>query len=107
MYNDYSGPVRAHVKPHVKPPPGKTKIPSYNTDMLQELQKKADELEELGVLAKPEDLGIVVQHASPSLLVKEGNKRRLVTTFNDLSPYVRIPSSSIKKIVQVKIHYKN
>lgn len=62
--------------------------------MLQELQKKADELEELGILAKPEDLGITVQHASPSLLIREGAKRRLVTTFNDLSPYVRIPPTA-------------
>ena len=96
VYNDYSGPVRAHVNiGPVKPPPRKTRIPSYSTELLQELQTAADELEELGVLAKPEDLGITVQHASPSLLLREGpNKRRMVTTFNDLSPYIRIPPTA-------------
>ena len=96
LYNDHSGPVRAHVDiGPVKPRPRKTKIPSYSTELLQELQSAADELEELGVLQKPEDLGIIVQHASPSLLLREGpNKRRLVTTFNDLSPYIRIPPTS-------------
>ena len=96
LYNDYSGPLRAHVDiGPVKPRPRKTKIPSYSTELLQELQSAADDLEDLGVLQKPEDLGIVVQHASPSLLLREGpNKRRLVTTFNDLSPYIRIPPTS-------------
>ena len=96
VYNDYSGPVRAHVNiGPVKPPPRKTRIPSYSTELLQELQAAADELEELGILRKPEDLGITVQHASPSLLLREGpNKRRMVTTFNDLSPYIRIPPTA-------------
>ena len=85
VYNDYSGPVRAHVNiGPAKPPPRKTKIPSYNTETLQELQKEFDELEESGIIGIPEELGINVQHASPSLLIREGDKRRLVTTFNDL-----------------------
>ena len=64
VYNDYSGPVRAHVNiGPLKPPPRKTKIPSYNTETLQELQKEFDELEESGIIGIPEELGINVQHA--------------------------------------------
>lgn len=93
VYNDYSGAVRAHLNFGTeKPPPFKPKLPFYNTQNLQQLQLEADKLEELGVLARPEDLGITVQHASPSFLVKKpdgGN--RFVTAFNSLSPYVRLP----------------
>ncbi len=35
-----------------------------------QLQEKMDELESMGVLARPEDLDITVEHVSPSFLVK-------------------------------------
>jgi len=41
----------------------------YNHANLQQLQIEADKLEEMGVLAKPEDVG--VQFVSPSFLVKK------------------------------------
>ena len=50
----------------------------------------ADQLEGLGVLGKPEDYGITVQHVSPSFLVKDARSRktRFVTAFNNnLSAY--------------------
>ena len=96
VYNDFSGAVRAHINiGPIQPPPRKAKLPLYNTQNLQLLQQEADKLEELGVLAKPEDLGITVQHASPSFLVKKSSGgQRFVTAFNSLSPYVRIPPTA-------------
>ena len=44
-----------------------------------------DELEDLGVLAKPEDVGVKVEYVSPSFLVKKGDHDfRLVTAFNTI-----------------------
>ena len=64
-------------------------------ESLQELQREFDILEDMDVVKPPEEMGVVVQHASPSLLIKEGpEKRRLVTTFNDFSPYIRIPPTA-------------
>ena len=48
----------------------------------------------LGVLSKPEDVGINVRFVSPSFLVKNPDGR--VTTFNNLSQYVRLtPTATI------------
>ena len=97
-YNDKSGRIRAHVNiGPVEPPSRKGKLPCYNRSNLQELQKEADILEELGVLAKPEDLGVQVKFVSPSFLVrKPDGSSRFVTAFNNLSPYVRLlPTATI------------
>ena len=76
------------------PPPKKTKLPFYRSTDLQLLQDEADKLEVLGVLAKPEDVGIEVKHASPSFLRgKPAGGHRFVTAFNELADYVRIPPS--------------
>ena len=54
------------------------------------LQEKFDELEHLGIIARPEDLGITVLHSSPSFLVKKKKDgHRLVTSFVELSKYIR------------------
>ena len=61
------------------------------------LQEEADKLEKLGVLAKPEDLGINVQFVSPSFLAKKpSGEFRFVRAFNDLGQYTKIlPTASI------------
>ena len=51
----------------------KARLPSYNTQKLRLLQEKMNELEDLGVLARPEDVGVEVQYVSPSFLVKNGD----------------------------------
>ena len=62
-----SGTIRANMNMGpVEPPPRKGKIPLYNHSNLQQLQLEADKLEELGVLAKPEDVGVDVKFVSPS-----------------------------------------
>ena len=58
---------------NVIPPPHKGKLPFYNHSNLQALQEEADKLEAMGFLAKPADVGIDVQYASPSFLVMKPN----------------------------------
>ena len=75
----------------VEPPTQKGKLPFYNQTNLQQLQEEADKLEKLGVLAKPEDVGVNVKFVSPSFLVKKPDGGiRFVTAFHNLSKYVRL-----------------
>ena len=56
-FQGYSGPVKANVNMGpVQPPQRKGKMPLYNTNNLDELQNKFDELERLGVFRKPEKM---------------------------------------------------
>ena len=96
VYNGHSGNVKAYIDMGPVPPPAtKPKMPCYNQSTMKALQEEADRLEALGVLVKPEDIGVKVRHASPSFLVKkpEGEGFRLVTAFNQLGSYVRFPPS--------------
>ena len=95
-YNDKSGRLRAHITfGPVLPPSRKLHAPCYGKDNLQILQNKFDELEAQGVFARPEDVGVVVQHVSPSFLVRKSNGGgyRLVTAFTSLGEYIKpLPS---------------
>ena len=96
-YNDSSGVIRANINfGKSLPPPRKGRLPFYNQANLCLLQEEADKLEKLGVLAKPEDVGVHVQYVSPSFLVKKPQGGyRFVTAFNELSQYTHIlPSVS-------------
>ena len=95
-YNGNSGPYKANlVFGPVLPPPSKPCLPFYNQGDLQSLQAKADELEDFGVLAKPEDVGVDVLHASPSFLTKKSDGSwRFVTSFVQLGQFVKVPPSS-------------
>ena len=53
-----------------------------------ELQKKFDMLEEVGVFAKPEQVGVTVEYLNSSFLVKKPNGgRRLATAFGEVGQY--------------------
>ncbi len=90
-YNGASGPFIGDIKfGNVEPPASKTKVPFYNQCDLRQLQIEADKLEDLGVLVKPEDLGLDVKFASPSFLrTKPCGGLRFVTDFNELGQYTR------------------
>ena len=96
VYNGYSGNVKAYIDMGpVPPPPNKPKMPLYKQSDQQSLQGEFDKLEKGGIVAKPEDIGVKVRHASPSFLVKKPDGSfRLVTAFNQLGQYVRYPPSS-------------
>ena len=78
----------------VEPPAQKGRLPQYQRKDLEQLQMKIDELESLGVLAKPEDVDVIVEHVSPSFLVKKpGGSTRLVTAFTHIASYTKpLPS---------------
>ena len=54
----------------VEPPERKGRLPQYARNKLVELPKKFDQLEELGVSKRPDDVGISIEYLNPSLLVK-------------------------------------
>lgn len=74
----------------VQPPQRKGRVPQYARDKLVELQQKFDDLENLGVFHKPEELGITVEYLNPSFLVKKSSGGfRLVTAFADVGRYTK------------------
>lgn len=90
-YNGALGPLQAvvHMGP-VQPPQRKGRVPMYARDKLVELQAKFDELEAVGVFAKPEDIGVNVEYLNPSFLVKKpSGGHRLVTSFGEVARYAK------------------
>ncbi|KAJ8031141.1 hypothetical protein HOLleu_27776 [Holothuria leucospilota] len=71
-YNGFAGKFEAVVNMGpTLPPQRKGRLPLYNANKLKELQRKFDELETLGVFARPEDVGVNVEYVNPSFLVKK------------------------------------
>ena len=96
-YNDRSGRIRAHLTMGpVPPPPRKGQLPLYNQEKFDVLQNEADKLEEIGVIGRPEVLGVNVKHVSPSFLVNkpETGTYRFVTAFTELAQYIRLPPTA-------------
>ena len=96
-YNGASGPYKASIGlGPSRPPPTKPMLPLYPQTNMVALQEEADKLEALGVLGRPEDLGIEVKFTSPSFLVnKPDGTYRFVTAFNELGHYTTVlPTSS-------------
>ena len=72
----------------VEPPQQKDRLPQYARGKLVELQEKFDQLEELHVFKRPEDVGVSVEYLNPSFLVKKpSGGSRLVTAFADVGRY--------------------
>ena len=85
-YNHAFGKFEAVVNmDNDKPPQRKGKLPQYKRDKLTTVQEHFDKLEGLGVLAKPESIGINVEYLNPSFLVKKSDDNlRLVTGFTEV-----------------------
>ena len=91
-YNGYYGYVDNSINFSTPPPPSiRARLPKYSHEMLDILGKKMDKLEEWGVLAKPEDIGVVPEFVLPSMLTpkNEGNEWRLVTDFTALNIHIK------------------
>jgi hypothetical protein len=91
-YNGQAGPFKAVVNMGpVKPPQRKGRVPQYARKNLEELQNKFDELLQLGVFKRPEDISVVAEYINPSFLVtkKNGISKRLVTAFADVGRYCK------------------
>ena len=105
-YNDASGKVRARVNlGKVVPPTRKLQSPRYDKNNLDLLQDKFDQLEALGVFARPENVNVVVEHVSISFLVKKANGGfRLVTAFTSLGPYCKtlpVTMSTVDEVLRM------
>ena len=69
-YNNSYGDVDCSMDFYSKPPPAvKARLPNYSTDKLKIMGEQMDKMEEMGVLAKPEDVGVIPTFVVPSLLV--------------------------------------
>ena len=90
-YNGYSGKLKARILfGSTAPPAKKLHAPTYSNQNLQLLQEKFDMLEAEGVLGRPEDHGVTVEHVSASFLVRKNSGGfRLVTAFTALSSYTK------------------
>lgn len=89
LYNGASGKIEASVNVGpTLPPQRKGRIPCYNRATLVELQEKCDELENAGVLSRPEDLNVHVEYLNTSFLVRKPNGgSRFVTSFGEVAKY--------------------
>lgn len=94
----------------VQAPQRKGRVSQYSKNQLDTLQQKSDELENIGVFKRPEDVGITVEYVNPSFLIKKPNGSfRLVTAFADVAWYSKpqpslMPDidSTLRQIVQWK-----
>lgn len=87
-YNGAFGPFEAKVNMGpLESPQRKARLPQYSRNRLVELQQKFDELEQLGVFNRPEDIGVSVEYLNPSLLKKSNGGSRLVTAFGEIGQY--------------------
>ena len=67
-YNGAVGDIHGTVNiGAVQPPQRRGHLHQYNRQRLSELQSKFDELEALGVVRKPEDVGVAVEYVHPLL----------------------------------------
>ncbi|CAG2208159.1 unnamed protein product [Mytilus edulis] len=73
-YNGAVGALEAKVNMGpVQPPQRKGRIPQYQKTQLVTLQEKFNELEDIGVFKKTEDIGVTVEYLNPSFLIKKPN----------------------------------
>jgi hypothetical protein len=102
-YNGYSGRIEAVVNMGATlPPQRKGRLPQYNRNTFDELQQKFDDLEEAGVFAKPEDVGITVEYLNISFLVKKpSGGHRLVTSFGEVANYCKPQPSLMPSVDKV------
>ena len=110
-YNGAVGALEAVVNMGpCQPPQHKGRLPQYPHDKMVLLQRAMDDLETIGVLRKPEELGISVEYVNPSFLIKKPNGTyRLVTAFADVGRYTKpqpslMPDvdSTLRRIAQWK-----
>ena len=88
-YNGKFGECKAYINMGPTQPPQRSgRLPLYSAKDLNLFQAKCDELEEIGVLADPEKLGIYIEYLNFSFLVsKPDGSHRFVTDFGDVGRY--------------------
>ena len=97
-YNGYYGLMDNSIQ-FTSPPAPNTKIyqPNYSEELKQKQADLMDTLISYGVLARPEDVGVIPQVVSPSLLIPklDPGEYRCVTDFSYINKFIRkYPSTS-------------
>ena len=107
-YNGHSGPLEVVINMGAsKPPQRKGRLPQYNDNTKQEMQKICDELEGT-VLLKPEEVGVTCEYLNPSFLVKKSSgRKRLVTAFSEVGTYAKPQPALMPDINSVLRHIGN
>ena len=91
-YNNFYGDVDCSIDFCSSPPPSvKARLPNYSHEKLKIMGNLMDKMENMGVLAKPEDVGVSPSFVVPSLLVPKAEKDewRLVSDFTPLNNHIR------------------
>ena len=91
-YNNYYGNVDCTIDFCSTPPPSvKARLPNYSSEKLKIMAEQMDKMESMGVLAKPENVGVVPAFVVPSLLVPKPEKGewRVVSDFTPLNIHIR------------------
>ena len=91
-YNNFYGDVDCSIDFCSTPPPSvKARFPNYSHEKLKTMAELMDTMESMGVLAKPEDVGIVPSFVVPSLLVPKPGKNewRFVSDFTPLNIHIK------------------
>ena len=104
-YNGAYGRVDNTINFATPPAPNtKVYVPDYSEKMKQEQAKLMDKLVDFGVLQRPEDIGVVPEVVSPSLLVPkvEPGEFRLVTDFSALNKHIKKYQSTSPTISEAK-----
>ena len=94
-YNGYYGQVPCSLTlTGTLPPSVKPRLPNYPDEKLKILANLMDQMEQWGVLIKPETIGVIPTHVHPCILVpKENGSFRLVTDFRSIqSNILQIPT---------------
>ena len=90
VYNGFYGNTDCSLN-FIKDPPAsnKARLPSYSHDKLSKMADLMDDMERMGVLCKPEVLGITPKNVHTSYLIpKSDNSYRFVTDFTSLLPFI-------------------
>ena len=90
-YNGYYGQVTCALTMSSVPPPSvKPRLPNYSSEKLNILAQLIDDMEQWGVVMKPESIGVVPTHVHPCILVpKDDDTYRLVTDFRSIQNSIK------------------
>ena len=111
-YNGYYGEIDNSIDFISTPPPSvKARLPNYTADKLKLMAELMDKLESMGVLAIPEEMGVVPAFVVPSLLMPKPEKGewRLVSDFTPLNIHIRkfqTVSPTIQQAKSILAKYK-
>ena len=104
-YTGYYGDVDTTLQFVNKPVQNrKVAVPNYSVEMKQQMASKMDELIDAGVLMTPEEVGVLVEFISPSLLVPkpEPGAWRIVPDFTCLNKFIKRNTSTSPTIDEAR-----